>query len=35
MTTTSNTEKGRVLDGLVLSFGIAAAGPLIGIEGPK
>lgn len=35
MATTSNSEKGRVLDGLVRPFGIAAAGLLIGTDGPK
>ena len=34
MTTTLNSEKGRALDGLVLSVGIAAAG-LIGTDGAK
>jgi hypothetical protein len=35
MTTTSDSEKGRVLDGLVRPFRIAAAGLLIGTDGPK
>lgn len=35
MTTTPNSETGRVLDGLVRPFGIAAAGLLIGTHGPK
>ena len=35
MTTTLNSEEVRVLDGLVRPFGIAAAGLLIGTDGPK
>jgi hypothetical protein len=33
MTTTSESEKGRVLDGLVRPFGIAAAGLLTAFAG--
>ena len=35
MTTIWNSEIGRALDGLVRSFGIAAAVLLIGTDGPK
>ena len=35
MAMTLNSEKGGALDGLLLPFGIAAAGLLIGTDGPK